>query len=282
MIRLAAGGWRAAVLPGSGAAFASLSLDGHDVLVPLPEGADPNATRAGAFLMLPWCNRLGDGRLTWPGGEHRFPINDLAGGNAIHGLSRAHPWRVVQARDAALRLEQRLDAPGQPYRYDAWFEVSLSAGQLRLRLGVTNAASQAMPFGCGWHPWFHRDAAARLRLRATTLLVVDGRGLPVRALPSEGLSGGSEAWLGQDLQFAGWDGEAALDLGPARLHLRTEGAWTRCAQVFAPEAAPVLCVEPVSHVTDVVNRPQFAASGGMALLRPGETLEAGLTLSARS
>ena len=282
MIRLAAAGWRAALLPERGAAFAALSLDEHELLAPLPDGADPNATRAGAFLMLPWCNRIEDGRLRWSGGEHRFPVNDLAGGNAIHGLSRAQPWRVASADDAALRLEQRMDAPGQPYRYDAALDVFLSGEGLRLRLRVANAAANAMPFGLGWHPWFRRDAGTRLALRATDLLVADARGLPLRAEPSDGLSGGEEVWLGRDAQFAGWDGEAALDIGPARLRLRVEGAWTRCVQVFAPEATPVLCVEPVSHITDAANRPQFAAAGGMAMLRPGEALEAGLTLSARS
>ena len=282
MIELAAAGWRAALLPERGAAFASLSLDDHDVLVPLPEGVDPNATRAGAFLMLPWCNRIEDGVLRWAGGEHRFPINDLAGGNAIHGLSRGQPWHVAHAAAATARLEQRLDTPDQPYRYDAVLDVSLSAAGLTLRLRVTSAAATAMPFGSGWHPWFHRPEDARLSLRATHRLETDARGLPVRAEPSDGVSGGAEAWLGLDAQFAGWDGAAALDMGPARLLLRGTGAWSRCVQVFAPRETPVLCVEPVSHVTDVSNQQRFAALGSMCLLAPGAAMEGGLTLSVRA
>ncbi len=282
MIQLAAAGWRAALLPERGGAFAALTLDGHDVLAPLPDGADPNATLAGAFLMLPWCNRLGGGRLAWGSGEHRFPINDLTGGNAIHGLSRDHPWRVTRSDSAALRLEQRMDAPGQPYRYDAALDVLLSGDGLRLRMRVINAARDAMPFGLGWHPWFRRDAETRLRFHASNRLVTDPRGLPFRAEPTDGLSGGGETWLGRDAQFAGWDGEAALDIGPARLLLRAEGAWARCLQVFAPDAPPVLCAEPTSHVTDVANRPALAAWGNMVALRPGEALDAALILSTRS
>ena len=72
MIRLEAGAWQAVLLPEQGACFASLRCDGRDVLAPVPAGAAPVGSQAGAFLMLPWCNRLGDGLLRWNGAAIGF------------------------------------------------------------------------------------------------------------------------------------------------------------------------------------------------------------------
>ncbi|MFT8243422.1 aldose epimerase [Roseomonas sp. BN140053] len=276
MIRLAAAGWAAVLLPEQGGGFASLSLDGVDVLQPLPEGASPNSGRAGAFVMLPWCNRLEDGRLPWPGGEARFPINDLPGNNAIHGLSREHPWEVAQQDEASTQLVQRIDVA--PFRYDAVLDASLDAAGLHLALRVSNRAEGPLPFGLGWHPWFRRPPGTTLQLRATHRTETDARGLPTAVVPASGVTPADTGWVGRDGQFLGWDGEAALQLEETRLLLRARGAWAARAQLFAPADRAVVCVEPVSHVTDVANRPALAPWGAMALLAPGEALEGSLSL----
>ena len=97
MLGIAGGEWRATLLPSRGGALATLSHAGEDVLLALPGGADPNDTWAGAFVMLPWTNRLDRGRLPYPGGVHHFPCNRVAERTALHGLSREHPWQVETA-----------------------------------------------------------------------------------------------------------------------------------------------------------------------------------------
>jgi len=275
---LLAGRWRAVLLPGRGASFAALTLDGRDLLEPLPTGGDPTVLSAGAFLMLPWCNRLDGGRMPLPGGgEHRFPLNRADEGNAIHGLSRDHPWGVAGHGEGRARLVQSLS--DGPYRYDAALEVLLDGEGLQLRLSATSRAERPLFFGLGWHPFFRRPAGgARVSFRAGARLQTDARNLPLGGVADPGQDDGNP--LGLDAHYAGWDGRAAAALDGLRLELRAEGPWAGNLQLYAPEAKPVLAIEPVSHAPDVVNRPALARYGAMTVLTPGETMAASLRLRA--
>jgi aldose 1-epimerase len=66
------------------------------------------------------------------------------------------------------------------------------------------------------------------------------------------------------------------------LRLQASGAWAGNLQVFAPAGSAILCVEPVSHVPDAPNRPDFAGHGSLTMLSPGDTLQARLVISASS
>jgi aldose 1-epimerase len=258
------------LLPEQGAAVARLAWRGSDVLAPLPPGADPNASFAGAFLMAPWANRLDAGRLA-PGVT--LPINRPADNTAIHGLLRDRVWTVTETGPARAVLEQA-DAAG-PLRWHARLEVTLAAAGFGMALRLTNSGDRALPFGSGWHPFFLRPAGTRLRFVATTRCVHDARTLPVAAEPSQGIDG--ENYEGLDTAFAGWDGVAEIARPDVALRVVATGAWAQALQVFAPVGADFLCVEPVSHLPDAANRPFL---GTMDLLAPGETLTGGVLVSA--
>jgi aldose 1-epimerase len=289
---LAGGGWAATLLPAEGAAVAALSWRDREVLAPLPRGAGPNGSFAGAFVMAPWANRLDGGWLALPGGRIRAgPVNRPEEDTAIHGLAREHPWRVLSRGAATATLEQVFDAtaaaasaasdPPLPWRWRATLALSLGEeGGAVLALSIANAGEATLPFGLGWHPFFRRPAGTRLSLAATALFTRDARRLPVAARPSAGIDGAEEAYEGLDTHFAGWDGLAEILRPDLRLRLEAEGAWSRNLQVFAPSGAELLCVEPVSHVPDAPNRPDIAGFGPMTLLAPGESLGARLVLRA--
>ena len=269
MIEITGGGWHAALLPECGGAIATLSHQGRDVLHPLTEGADPNDSWAGGFVMLPWTNRLDEGRLPHPGGVHHFPCNRVAERTALHGLSRTQPWAVEHhAPDRAVLVQSIADGP---YRYAARMELALGEA-FTLTVTVTNEGADGTPFGSGWHPFFIRPAGTRLAFRATGLLTRDARNLPVESIPSAGLDGGEDEFAGLDTHHTGWDGTARLTLGDAAFTLLGEEAWSRNIQVFAPAGATVICAEPVSHIPDAVNRPNLAHLGAMRALARGESL----------
>lgn len=281
-LALAGGGWEASLLPGQGAAFARLACRGVEVLAPLPHGADPNGSFGGAFLMAPWTNRLDEGRLPVGGTHWYLPINRPADDTAIHGLVRDAAWTVAESTTARAVLEQRGDAEsaGVPWHWQARLEVGLDAAGFHLGLSLTNAGAQPFPFGCGWHPFFARPAGTRLRFAATTLFARDARCLPIAAQPSAGVDGAEPAYEGLDTHFAGWDGVAEIIRPDLALRLEASGAWAGNLQVFAPAGSHILCVEPVSHVPDAPNRPDFARFGPLSLLAPGETLQAALRIAA--
>ncbi|RAI58181.1 aldose epimerase [Roseicella frigidaeris] len=282
-LALAGGAWEAVLLPGHGAAFARLACDGVEVLAPLPLGADPNASFAGAFLMAPWTNRLDGGRLPVGGTTYQLPINRPIDGTAIHGLLRDAAWTVQEAMPARAVLTQQGDALalGVPWSWQARLEVTLDAAGLQIGLTLTNGGALPFPFGCGWHPFFMRPPGTRLRFAATTRFARDARTLPVAAQPCDGLDGDESAYEGLDTQFAGWDGVAEIIRPDLALRLAARGAWAGNLQVFAPAGSHILCVEPVSHVPDAPNRPDLARFGPLALLAPGESLEAVLRITRR-
>jgi aldose 1-epimerase len=281
-VGLAAGDWSAVLLPAQGGAFATLAWRGIDLLVPLPTGADPNASFCGAFVMAPWANRLDGGRLPVAGTTYHLPVNRPADGTAIHGLVRDAPWQVEQAAPARVVLTQATDTTplGIPWRFTARLELLLNGDAAALALRLTNAGAQPFPFGLGWHPFFLRPPGTRLRLHATTLFARDARALPVAAQPTAGVDGDEAAYEGLDTHFAGWDGVAAIIRPDCALRLEASGAWARNLQIFAPTGSNMFCVEPVSHLPDAPNRPALAAFGPLAMLLPGEHLDARLRLTA--
>lgn len=281
-LSLAGGDWEAALLPGQGAAFARLACRGIEVLAPLPLGADPNASFAGAFLMAPWTNRLDEGRLPVGGTVWHLPVNHPADDTAIHGLVRDAAWQVEEAGAARVVLTQQGDTghAGVPWCWQARLQVRLDAEGAGVALTLVNAGTLPFPFGCGWHPFFARPAGTRLRFAATTLLARDARCLPVAAQPSTGVDGDEAAYEGLDTHFAGWNGVAEIIRPDLALRLQASGAWAGNLQVFAPAGSSILCVEPVSHVPDAPNRPDFARFGPLTLLAPGGMLQAALRITA--
>jgi aldose 1-epimerase len=273
-MRLHAFGWEVVLRPEQGATVAALRQGGRDLIVPLAEGADPTKGFHGGFWMGPWTNRLDGGRITVAGQTWQMPINRPAEDNALHGFFREHPWRVLMATSDAAALALAFATP--PFQGEVRLDLALSEGALRLALRVTNTGDVATPMGFGWHPFFTRHAGTRLRFRATTRFGRDARNLAIDPAPSEGLD--TADLDGLDTHFAGWDGVARLQRPDGALLLRAEGALARNLQVFSPQAADFVCVEPVSHAPDAVNNAMVAAHGPMAALPPGETLAGRLTL----
>jgi aldose 1-epimerase len=275
MLTLEAAGWRAVLLPEQGAAFDTLEHHGIPVLEPLA-GRDPMVTRAGAFWMLPWTNRLDGGQFPWAGLRHAFPITDALEGNALHGLGRALPWVVEQSGPASAVLTQRLRQ--LPFDYAARLDVSLGKAGLAMALHLEQCSETACPMGFGWHPWFARPPGCSLRFSATHKLGHDARGLPTSAEACLGVDGEVESLLGTDNHYPGWNGMAVLHRPDATLTLEAIGDWAHNIQFYAPPQYPVLCLEPVSHVPDVINQPSLAGFGPMRVLAKGETLEGRILL----
>ena len=104
---IAAGG-RVAVVTEVGATLRSYAVDGRDVVRGF--GADEVIHGGRGQQLLPWPNRIRDGRYTFEGATQQLALSEPDRHNAIHGLVRHVPWRLVSL--GSDRVEQQ--RPGLP------------------------------------------------------------------------------------------------------------------------------------------------------------------------
>ena len=242
-------------------------------------------SKLSSFMMIPFVNRIDGARFEYDGAEHRLPLNRPEQACAIHGLSRDAVWTLAQQEPERIMLRHDQTAADSPYQYRVTLEASVETGAAHFDLALENRGGRAMPFGVGHHPWLRRTPHSQLQFRAEAAFLSDERTFPIEVASMEGgptdfsRSRILEELLGLDRHFARWDGVAVIrqpDQGYALDIIGDQGF--RNVHIFVPEERASFCVEPVTHVTDVINRRAFAPFGDMARLEPGETLMARMSL----
>ena len=284
-VSLAYGDYALDVLPQLGGALAGLRFRGLEVLRRTPPGTDEPLSSAG-FPLVPFANRIAHGRFRFGAVEVRLDRNAPEQAHPLHGQAWRHPWSVESrsSREIALTYEH---GPGQwPWRYGARQVLTLDADGLRVQLSLVNRADEPMPAGLGWHPYFHRSPRMRLRTEVARVWLTDEECLPTRAAPGSHFGDWKRAEALPEERlidhcFEGWSGRAELDWPEEALCVRLTAEWPlRWLHVFVPPGADFLCLEPVSHMPDALNRAEPAEITGLRVLAPGETLAATVRLSA--
>jgi aldose 1-epimerase len=59
-------------------------------------GADEMSSSGRGQVLIPWPNRLQDGRYEFDGRRHQLPLNEPEHRNAIHGLVRWGTWTTAE------------------------------------------------------------------------------------------------------------------------------------------------------------------------------------------
>lgn len=282
MIVLSAGGWSATVLPALGGAILSLDLAGRPVFRPTPPGSD-DILQTACFPLVPYANRIADGRFSFGGREVTLPVLAQFAPHALHGDGWLRPWAVDAVDETSVTM--RLSGGGDhwPWAWTAVQTIRLSEAGLEVELSATNDADEPAPMGLGLHPYFHRAPDTRLTLAAEGVWLTDARQIPHRlARPAEladwshGLDLSDAPFV--DHAYAGWDGRATISGGGLTTTL-TASDTARWTQVYAPKGEAFLCVEPVTHRPDALNAPT-AEAAGLAVLQPGESLSVGMAVTA--
>lgn len=189
ILPLEAGDYRATIAT-VGAAVASLSWRGRDLVRPVDTG---RVTRAyEGKVLAPWPNRIRDGRWTWEGATHQVPVNEVATGNALHGLASWLEWGVAALApdDATLRATVAAQ-PGYPFTVGLEARYQLSGSGLDWSITAVNEGGGPAPVGLGFHPFLTCGAPIDelvLEFAADLVLPVDSRGLPADRKPAAGLT----------------------------------------------------------------------------------------------
>jgi aldose 1-epimerase len=179
---LAAGNARLAVdLRGGG--IRRLVVDDWDVIDGYPAGAVIEGWR-GAVLV-PWPNRVREGRWTWHGRALQLDLASPGEPNALHGLVAWQPWAVLDRAPDRTSVGTVLEPhEGYPFRLGVAVDYALGPDRLDVTMRVRNIGIAAAPVGVGMHPYLHVGAhddgglgGAELTVPARTALETEG-GLP--------------------------------------------------------------------------------------------------------
>lgn len=180
-IEIAAGDQQAVVVE-VGGGLRSYSAGGWELV----DGyrADEMCSSGRGQVLIPWPNRLQDGRYEFDGRRHQLPLNEPEHGNAIHGLVRWAAWTAAEREPHRAVMKHVLyPQPGYPFSLEISIEYALSAGGLQVRTTATNLGTDPCPYGSGAHPYLTLGTATIdrliLRVPARTVLRSDERGLPI-------------------------------------------------------------------------------------------------------
>lgn len=286
-VTLAAGDCEAVVEPGYGGRITAFRQGGVDLLVPIAKGPRDLAVSlpGGCYPLVPWSNRIRDGRLTAGDRVLELPSSEDGKNHAIHGHGLRRAWTVRDnaAASIAMTYTQAADAEGWPWAYTAEQRVTLTLAGLEITLSVTNSGEPfmsvgAMPVGLGLHPYLPRDDDTRITFAAETAWPpVEAEKFPTSAAPLPAhlnARGGIPVPLGLDQGSGGWGGVARVDW-PSRgraLAITADPVLSHLI-VYTPPDQPFFCVEPVSHAIDAANLSARGVQGtGHRLLASGESL----------
>ena len=283
MLELAAAGLRLVLAPETGGAITRWTRGDWPLLRPV---ADPNlgaqrGVAVAAYPLVPFCNRIAWGRFRFGGADFHLDRNFGDHPHTLHGNGWMRPWRVERAAadEAVLRLDHALprDPAGEwPFRYRAEQAFRLDADGLTVTLTLENRDERPMPGGIGLHPFVARGPATELGFVADAVWRNGPDALPEACLPVGGHWNFSvPRQIGDtaiDECYAGWHGAARVWWPERGFGLAiTAGAPFGHLQLYVPPGRDYMGIEPVSHMTDAVNRLEVPGNG-LRVLAPGERL----------
>ena len=276
MIRLDGYGWRVVIDPAIGGSLSHLSYQGLPVFRDRDRhAADFVPLQMSCFPLVPFSNRIADGRFTF--GDHIVLLSPNLPGeaHAIHGSGWNCDWQVADHSDRSCLLQLWHEKGEWPWSFRACQEIALGPAGLSMTLRLTNESHEIMPAGLGFHPYFHRTSDCELSFSAQKVWVGEEPGIPVDVQPTP------VVWNFADLRpingvqvdncFSDWDGNARIFWPASGLEVEMScSREARHAVFYAPEGENFFCLEPVTHVSNAMNSAS-PPDRGVLLLEPGET-----------
>ena len=173
-------------------------------------------------LLMPWPNRIRDGRYTFAGQGHQLALTEPDRGNAIHGLVRWAIWSVLEQAEDSVTLGYRLrPQQGWEWSLDLSVTYALTPTGLVVTPRASNVGTDAAPFGFGAHPYLSvgedRVDEVEVCIPAAAYLEVDERLLPRGPVGVEGTD--------QDFRQPRVLGQMALDTAFSNVVADTDGRW---------------------------------------------------------
>jgi len=280
-------GSQRAVVVEVGGGVRSYQVGRRDVLDPYPR--DQMCDGAHGTPLVPWPNRLADGKYSFDGVDYQVAITEPSKSNAIHGFLRWQNWSVVERSESRVVVGHLLHPlQGYPFCLDVRVAYSLDDDGLRVTTTATNAGVTAAPWACGAHPYLSPgdglvdvatlDFTAGVRIDTDSQRQLPIGEVPVAGTPYDFSSGRPIGDLKIDYAFK----DVARD-GDGRAWVRLTGADGRRAELWCDDTFALveiytgdtlaphrrrrgLGVEPMTAPPNA-----FATGENVLRLEPGQT-----------
>ncbi len=233
-LQISAGEHRATIVE-VGGGVRQYTVAGRDVLEPYPEAAMCDGAHGAPLI--PWPNRLADGRYSFDGAEHQVALSEPEKDNAIHGFLRWRSWTArVHEGDRVVMGTVLHPLKGYPFALDVQIEYTVGASGLTVTTTATNVGDNPCPYGAGQHPYLSPGAGlidgCTVQLEAATVIDTDNeRQLPAGRTPTAGTA--------LDLSAGKHLGDQKLDFPFTDLTRDEHGrAWVRLTAVDGSRAEP--------------------------------------------
>lgn len=140
-------------------------------------------------LLLPWPNRIRDGRYRFAEKIQQLALTEPPRGHAIHGLTRYSTWTVDEVGADWCSLSYLLyPQPGYDFTLALAAEFRLGPQGLTVTVTATNLGQEELPYGAGAHPYLRLDEGGvdgwLLQVPAQATMENDDRAIPTGRLLS--------------------------------------------------------------------------------------------------
>jgi aldose 1-epimerase len=170
-----------AVVVSVGAGIRSYEVAGRAVFDSYDVGAMCDGARG--QTLIPWPNRVRDGKWRWQGGDMQLALTEPSQLNAIHGLVRWLGWAVADRSDSAVTLRcTSYPQPGYVWPLDVQVRYGLGDDGLTVTSTITNRGTSPAPVAAGAHPYLTAGTAlideCELEVPASTWLPTGDQQIP--------------------------------------------------------------------------------------------------------
>jgi len=262
-VRIYSGGYEAIISPSAGARLLKLTFNNNgrqvDCVVPFGQIASIDAhqwPKAGAFVMLPFTNRLDPAEFEWQGRQIALE-NGSKSGQGLHGFGHRSDWTVVAKSEESVALEWNhpISSPEWPWIFQAKLVYSVSALGLSVALSVRNTDFSSMPVSLGWHPFIplqtsNASGNSVLSFSASRMHDIGLDGLGIAHLSEVAATQHvftMDAKTASTTAFENFSGDVEIFL-EKNLRLKLMSQTAPHLLIHRPKELPFVCVEPVGSL----------------------------------
>ncbi|MET0813193.1 MAG: aldose 1-epimerase family protein [Microbacterium sp.] len=293
-----------AVIASVGASLRTLTYRGRDLVVPFEADEVRPATR-GAILV-PWPNRVVDGKYSFGGRDFQLALTEPARSHALHGFGTWLDFEAIDKGPDHVTLAAVIQPQvSYPWRIIVTTTFSLGPDGLTQTVTGRNESLEPAPWGTGPHPYLVAGEGRvddwTLELPAAQVLAVtDDRLSPIDLEPV-----GQDDPARFDFRTARQIGGVEIDHAFTALHRDDDGfatvrvtdaagqgvemtwddacPWVQIHTADKPVAADSrlgLAVEPMTCAPDAFNADRYPYDAGLIVIEPGESVHAGWRIAA--